>query len=89
MSRLNPMVAMTSGSTPVLSKRATMTSLTSQPSSSVDTSSVATSAATKGQRSTTRKSTIVNAGSTTNSPCAKLIVFDVCHSSTNPIAVMA
>ena len=30
-----------------------------------------------------------NAGSITNSPCAKLIVCEVCHSSENPIAASA
>ncbi len=89
MSRESPMVAMTSGSTPVARSRATSNSLTSQPSSSVDTRMVASRARTKGHRSTTRNSTIAKAGRTTNSPWAKLIVFDVCHSSTKPMAVSA
>ncbi len=89
MSKLNPMVAMTSGSTPILSSRVTSTSLTSTPSNKVETRMVASMAAAKGSRKITRNSTMVNAGTTTNSPWAKLIVFDVCHSSTNPMATMA
>ena len=83
------MVAMTSGSTPILSRRVTSTSLTPTPSSSVETRTVASMAAAKGSRKITKNSTMANAGSTTNSPCAKLIVFDVCHRSTKPMAAMA
>jgi hypothetical protein len=83
------MVAMTSGSTPIRSSRATRTLWTRTPSRSVDTSTVPSSAAVNGKRNTVRNSTIVNAGRTTNSPWAKLIVPDVCHSSTKPMAVMA
>ncbi len=32
---------------------------------------------------------IRNAGSITNSPCAKLMVCEVCHSSVNPTAASA
>ena len=89
MNRLSPIVAMTSGSTPILSSRFTSTSLTRRPSNRVETSTVAMKAAAKGSFHTTENSTIANAGTTTNSPWAKLMVFDVCHSSTNPMAAIA
>ena len=50
---------------------------------------VATRATANGSLSTSQKSTIEKAGTTTNSPWAKLMVFEVCQSSTNPMAVMA
>ena len=55
----------------------------------METSTVASRAAANGNRSTTQKSTMANAGRTTNSPCAKLMVFDVCQSRTKPMAVIA
>ena len=89
MRRLNPIVAMTIGSTPVSSNRAITTFSKNTPSRSVETRIVPISAAANGQRNTLRNSTIVNAGSTTNPPSAKLIVLDVCHRRTNPMAVIA
>jgi len=83
------MVAMTRGSTPILMSRATRSCLTPQPKRSVETRTVASMAAAKGSRKITKNNTMAKAGNTTNSPCAKLIVFDVCHRSTKPMAAMA
>ncbi len=89
MSKLSPMVAMTRGSTPILRSLVIKSSLTPTPSRSVETRTVASMASANGSLRITKNSTIANAGSTTNSPCAKLIVFDVCQSSTKPMAAMA
>ena len=53
MSKLNPIVAMTSGSTPVLRSRFTSASLTTRPRSTVETSTVASKAAANGSFHTT------------------------------------
>ena len=50
---------------------------------------VARRATANGSRSTIQNSTIANAGRTTNSPWAKLMVFEVCQSRTKPMAVIA
>ncbi len=89
MNRLSPMVAMTSGSTPASRSRATRSLRTRKPRRNVERRTVASRAAAKGSRKTIQNSTIANAGNTTNSPCAKLMVFEVCHRSTKPIATIA
>ena len=55
----------------------------------MDTTTVASRATANGSRSIDQKRTIANAGRTTNSPWAKLMVFEVCQSRTNPMAVIA
>ena len=83
------MVAITSGRTPAWRSRVTRSFRTPKPRRSVDARMVARSATANGSRSTIQKSTIANAGRTTNSPCAKLIALEVCQSRTKPMAVMA
>ena len=83
------MVAMTSGKTPAWSSRATRSFRTPNPRRRADTSTVASRATANGSRSTLQNRTMANAGKTTNSPWAKLIVLEVCHRRTNPVAHIA
>jgi hypothetical protein len=81
-------VEMTSGSTPCRSMGSTTTRLKSTPSATTETAKPAASAQGSDRPSFIPAST-KNAGSMTNSPCAKLMVCEVCQSRTNPIATSA
>ena len=83
------MVAITSGRTPAWRSRPTSSFRTPKPRRKAETTTVARRAAANGSRSTLQKSTMANAGRTTNSPCAKLMVLEVCHRRTNPMAHIA
>ena len=80
---------MTSGMTPCLSSGSTTAVLKPQPSTSIATRQASRNASQSGASATLRKNSIANAGSITNSPCAKLIVPDACHSSVKPSAASA
>ena len=76
------MVAMTSGSTPWRSIGSTTSLLNSTPSTSERDDECRTSTASQnGTPNMLIAVSTKNAGSMTNSPWAKLIVCDVCHSS--------
>ena len=82
------MVAIASGKTPWRIIGSTSRRLNSTPSTMADTRMPMTTAP---QNGTPAPSAIrmKNAGSMTNSPCAKLMVCEVCHSSVKPIATSA
>ena len=82
------MVAIASGSTPWRSIGSTSSILKPRPSSSID-SSMPMMIASQNGAPTCIAASIRNAGSMTNSPCAKLMVCDVCHSSVKPTATIA
>ena len=82
------MVAMASGSTPWRSIGSTSNRLNSKPSSRPDSTKPTRMAAQKGRPKCIAAS-IRKAGSMTNSPCAKLMVCDVCQSSAKPTATSA
>ena len=82
------MVAIASGSTPCRSIGSTSSSLKPSPSSSSDSRMPRMIASQNGAPACITAS-IRNAGSMTNSPCAKLMVCDVCHSSVKPTATRA
>ena len=83
------MVEMTSGRTPCLISGPTTTNLKTTPSSSIEPSMLSTRAATNGTPSHCMAISARKAGTITNSPCAKLMVCEVCHSSVKPIAARA
>ena len=80
---------MTSGSTPWRRIGSTTRRLNSSPSTSSATSRPTSSASGKDRPPNFIAASTKNAGSMTNSPCAKLIVCEVCHSSTKPTATSA
>jgi hypothetical protein len=63
--------------------------LEQQPSTSTATARPTSSAAGNGKPPNFIAASTKNAGSITNSPCAKLMVCEVCHSSTKPTATSA
>ena len=81
-------VAMASGSTPWRSIGSTSRRLKPQPRSSIVTAKPISTAAQKG-RPILAAASMKKAGSMTNSPCAKLIVCEVCQSRVKPIATSA
>jgi hypothetical protein len=84
-----PMVATTMGISPNLSSGSAMPRLKAQPS----TPTASTSREHEGHRQRRRprpmKPSIAKAGSITNSPWAKLMVPDACHSRVKPSAASA
>ena len=82
------MVAIASGSTPWRSIGSTSSSLKPNPNSSID-SRMPMMIASQNGRPACIAASIRNAGSMTNSPCAKLMVCEVCHSSVKPTATTA
>ena len=82
-------VEMTRGSTPWRITGSTTSRLKSRPSTSSDTARPTSIAAGNDKPPNFIAARTKNAGSMTNSPCAKLIVCEVCHSSTKPIATSA
>ena len=82
------MVEITSGSTPCLSMGSTMMSLNTRPRSRSDSAMPMRMASQNGVPRYIA-SRMKNAGTMTNSPWAKLIVCDVCHSSVKPTAIRA
>ena len=83
------MVEMTSGSTPWRISGSTMMALKSRPSISIASVMASSAASENGRPSHFMPASAKNAGSITNSPCAKLMVCDVCHSSVKPMAARA
>jgi hypothetical protein len=83
-----PMVATTMGIMPYLKRGSTTPRLNSQPSSSTASSAVHTKLTSMGAPSEI-KPNIMKAGSITNSPWAKLMVPDACHSKVKPRAASA
>ncbi len=83
------MVEMTSGSTPCRSIGSTMRRLNSRPRTRSATTSPTTHAGQKRQPKNFIAARMKKAGSITNSPCAKLMVCEVCHSSVKPTATRA
>ena len=59
------------------------------PSSSIEARIASTSEATNGKPSQRMAISARKAGTITNSPCAKLMVCEVCHSSVKPTAASA
>ena len=86
---LSAMVETTSGSTPRLISGATTTKRNTTPSSSIEARTASTSAPRNGTPNHFMAISARKAGTMTNSPCAKLMVCDVCHSSVKPIAASA
>ena len=83
-----PMVATTIGISPKRSSGSAMPRLKAQPSTTTATTQVSTKASGSGGPAAIRPS-IMKAGSITNSPWAKLIVPEACHSSVKPRAASA
>src|SRR6185503_18742367 len=83
-----PSVAITSGITPCRMSGSTTIFLNPTPSSAMMTRHASRNAIQRGAP-IPMKNRIENAGSITNSPCAKLIVPDACHSSVKPRAARA
>ena len=83
------MVAIVSGMEPCFSIGSTMARLNTNPSSTIPTPPPTTMAGSSGRWPKPMAPRIRNAGSTTNSPCAKFTVPAVCHSSVKPIATRA
>ncbi len=79
---------MTSGITPCLINGSTIAHLNPTPSTSIAATQVSRNASHSGAPNAMQNS-IPNAGSMTNSPCAKLIVPDACHSKVKPSAASA
>ena len=79
---------MTSGMTPCRISGSTIARLKPQPRISIAIAHVTTNATQSGAPAAAHTS-IANAGSITNSPCAKLIVPDACQSSVKPSAASA
>ena len=84
----SPMVATTIGIMPWRSSGSAMPRLKPQPSTTTATPQVQAKAASSG-RPSAPKASITKAGSITNSPCAKLMVPEACHSSVKPSAASA
>jgi hypothetical protein len=82
-------VAIASGSTPWRSIGSTSSRLNSTPSTIADTTMPIATATQNGTANTLIAVSMKNAGSITNSPWAKLMVCDVCHSRVKPIATSA
>ncbi len=83
------MVEMTSGRTPWRMTGSTTSRLNSRPSTRSETAKPASIAIGNDKPPNFIAARTKKAGSITNSPCAKLIVCDVCHSSTKPTATSA
>ncbi len=83
------MLEITSGSTPCRIIGSTTTFLKSTPSTSSETTRPTSIATGNDAWPNFIAARTKNAGSMTNSPCAKLIVCDVCQTSTKPIATSA
>ena len=83
-----PMVATTMGIMPCLNKGSTSPRLNNQPNSSTATPHDNKKAKVRG-RPWCSMMTITNAGSMTNSPWAKLMVPEACHSKVKPKAAKA
>ena len=82
------MVAIASGSTPCRSIGSTSSRLKAKPRIAVDSTKPMRIAAQNGSPAFIAAS-MKNAGSMTNSPCAKLMVCEVCQSSVKPTATSA
>ena len=82
------MVATTIGISPWRSSGSAMPRLKPQPSTTTPTTQVTMKAIGSGNPNAENAS-IVNAGSITNSPCAKLMVPLACHSRVKPRAASA
>ncbi len=82
-------VEMTSGIGPWLINGSTIASLKATPSNAIDTAIAIKAASQNCTPSQFIATSAKNAGSMTNSPWAKLIVFDACQSSVKPTAVRA
>ncbi len=83
------MVEITTGSTPCRRMGATTSCLKSSPSTSRAARKPTSIAAGNDRPPSFIAARTKKAGSMTNSPCAKLMVCDVCHSRTKPIATSA
>ncbi|MGY4328087.1 hypothetical protein ACVWWG_002504 [Bradyrhizobium sp. LB7.2] len=81
-------VAIASGSTPWRIIGSTSSILKARPSSSIESRMPRMIASQNGAPACIAAN-IKNAGSITNSPCAKLMVCEVCHSSVKPTATSA
>ena len=82
------MVATTMGIMPNLNKGSTTPRLNNQPSTTTDNTQLAPKLSTNGKPAAIKPS-IMKAGSITNSPCAKLMVPEACHSKVKPRAASA
>ena len=82
------MVAIASGSTPWRIIGSTSNCLKATPSTTTETTMPTPTAPQNGAPWFIAAS-MKNAGSITNSPCAKLMVCEVCQSSVKPIAISA
>ena len=80
---------MTNGSTPWRSIGSTISRLNRTPSVTTETTAATPTAGQNDSPKCPMAMRMKNAGSMTNSPWAKLIVCDVCHSSVKPIATSA
>ena len=76
------------GIMPYLNSGSTRPRLKDQPSISTERAQAARKASTSGTLALSRI-TMMKAGNITNSPCAKLIVPEACHSSVKPSAASA
>ncbi len=83
------MVEITSGSTPCRISGPTTAKRNTTPSSSIDSQHGRPASASGNGRPSFIAISARKAGTITNSPCAKLMVCEVCQSSVKPIAARA